>query len=283
MRNVTIIALVGLAAAGSFVVVPRPVPPCMLPLPVVDGSRLAWTEENEQRRAEDARRNLLPPRTRIVGEQFRRLSAALAQNGATATQHAELKADVQRLLRDGHAQEILSLRALQADLFIGAVRAWEASAVISDELTELGGDFPALADSSFRRPEESLRLTDDQLRLLFRVRWGRLCGVHRQPPFGPDLEEIRRYYALQLELPERGFALDERTRALVQLETARALARVDPDYPGALAQGLLLLRAGESKAAALSIQTHLAAEPSGSWSLIAKNALLAALTEQPTW
>ncbi len=283
-RNAPILLLVSLAALGTFVVTPRPTRTRIVPLPLVDAGELRARETAEKRLAAEADKGTLPIRARIVGEEFRRLGISLAAGlPRFETQARELRADVQLLRAQGHTGELLSLRALQGELFVHAVRQWEQTGQTDSELRELGGDFDRTAASAFRDSAGHLQVTDDQLRLVFRIRWGRLLGVHRQRDFGPSLEEFRRFYSLQIQRPEGGAMLDEAMRARVQLEAVQALAALDPDYPGDLARGIVLLNAGEPEAAAESLRRYRTAHPDGPWSTIARNTLLAAATQTAPW
>ena len=283
-RNAPILLLVSLAALGTFVVTPRPTRTRIVPLPLVDASDLRAREAEEKRRAEEVDKGTLPIRTRIVGEEFRRLGASLAAGlPRFEAQTRELRADVQRLRAQGHTGELLSLRALQAELFVRAARRWDETGQADSELRELGGDFDRTAASAFLDSAGRLEVTDDQLRLIFRIRWGRLLGVHRQRDYGPSLEEFRRFYSLQIQRPEGGAALNEAMRARVQLEAVQALAALDPDYPGDLARGIVLLNAGEPDAAVESLRRYRSAHPDGPWSTIARNTLLAAATQTTPW
>lgn len=279
-RNAAVALLVGLAALGTFVITPRPSRPRLFPLPVVDVVALRAVEIEQKRLALDARSHGLSVATRTIGEEFRRLNRELAVPGGNPQRWLEaLGRDVEVFLEQHREKELLELRALQAELFVKAVRArWAGGDSLGDssELLELAGPFETWAAETFGVVSGRLAVSDDELALLFRVHWGRMAGVHRRPPFGPSLDEFRRYYSSQLQHPRGGIALDPLAVAPLRIESARALGELDPSYPADLAVGLFLLEAGEAEAARPALLRHLEAHPDGSWALIARNAALAA-------
>jgi hypothetical protein len=249
-----------------------------LPLPVIDRAQLRQVEAAEVARAKTVENGSLTNEVRAVGEQVRRIGAALA---APISPDPRLVEQVQldaNSLAQKSPDALLALRALQAELFLQAVRAWETSHEVSQELRELGGPFSALAQSAWLDEAGHLTLEPDELRLLFRIHFGRLTGLHGLPPFGPSLEESRRYYGTHLRHPlaPRG---DPVAQSLAQLPFAAALGNIDPEYPAALAVGILLLRAGDPLSAAPQLETYLRAQPNGPWSQVAQNSQLLAIRQ----
>ena len=92
-------------------------------------------------------------------------------------------------------------------------------------------------------------------------------------------DEAARFAAVELFLAE--VAQDASAEPPAELdalfEKIRELARVDPTFPGALAEGVVLFRLGRYEAAAVAFERHLAAFPDGPWTLRARNYLKAAL------
>jgi hypothetical protein len=183
-----------------------------------------------------------------------------------------LTQDVRAELASGRAEQLLDLRALQAELFVTAVRRVGALQQPSRELEELGGDFVTLAKSSWLDRDGKLLLTDEELRLLFRVRWGLLTGTHRVHPFGPDLNGFRHYYAVLLHFPENGADVIDAT--LKQLSYVDTLAKIDPAYPRFFARGTLLSRLGDYDGAAEAFKAQLESQPDGAWTALARNHFL---------
>ncbi|HSC89974.1 MAG TPA: hypothetical protein VLC09_22035, partial [Polyangiaceae bacterium] len=177
IRNGPVALLLCLAALGTFVVAPRPTRPIVLPLPQVDASRLHSREEDEQRLAREARATELSLEMRTIGEEFRRLNAALASGAATGPAlAAQLREDVAVAVHAGQTAQLRQLRALQSELFLAALREfWPAGGArrgaAPAEFIELAGSFERVALASFVDDDGRLLLRDDDLRLMFRVHW----------------------------------------------------------------------------------------------------------------
>jgi hypothetical protein len=267
-----------------------------VPLPFVDHARLAEID-----RAEGARFLLagadepgpdnahgtpvteLSVGVRTVGELFRRVGAHLAADPALAgTVAAELRAQFRAEVRRGKTSELLALRSLQSQLFVRALSGTVDPAARRTELQELGGEFARLVDGGWLDgvPISGERTGADPvtLRLLFRVRWGLLVGCHREPPFGPSIEELRAYYSAYMLHPPLA-QTDETAKALERVRYAVALGQADPDFPVDLATGALLLQAGLPDAAAARLRAHLQRNASGPFALLARNYLLFAVSE----
>ncbi len=184
-----------------------------------------------------------------------------------------LEAEVNALLRDHRIDELLDLRALQTELFLRAVREFESTGSPQVELEELGGQFALAAQSSWLSDQHRLLLDNDQLRILFRIHWGRATGLSAHPSFAPDLEELKRYYSLHLRFPHSAQENDFHSAVLTQLKVVKALGEVDPSYPAKLATGILQLKVGLAIAAEESLRSYLDSAPDGPWSQVAQNCL----------
>jgi hypothetical protein len=171
-------------------------------------------------------------------------------------------------------EQLLRLRALQTELFVRAVRAWKADETPPTELLELGGDFTVLAKAAWLAEAGQLVLSEQELRLLFRVRWGLLTGTHRVHPFGPDLNGFRQYYATLLEHPESSPDFIDRSKR--RLAYVEALGKLDSTYPAAFARGTLLYRLGEFDGSARAFEAQLSGTPDGPYVALARNHWLAA-------
>ncbi len=280
-------ALIVFALFGAAVGLPRATTPYVVPIPKHDPRTVREADAIERLRAEEAVANELPYGVRLVGERVRRLGAALVDQPSRAPQiERQLQADVQSQLKAGQAENLLRLRALQSELFLNAVRHWQKTGEVDSELRELGSDFDRIAQTSWLAGEHSddrrLVLGASDLRLLFRVRWGLLTGVHRTPPFGPSLNEFRRYYGLLIAHPEGGLQADARDRAQRQLAYVGALGKIDPNYPTSFARGAALLLMQEPESAAKAFEQHLEQHPNGPWTLLARNHLIAARSILPS-
>jgi hypothetical protein len=176
--------------------------------------------------------------------------------------------------------ELLSLRALQAELFLLAVAGWNTSQPAPNEVLELGGPFAGFAAISWADGQGGLVVSRDQLRLFYRVYWGRLTGLSADAAFEPSVDEARRYYRTVLVHPPDTSA-DQMSQDLARLNYVQALGEVDSSYPSLLAQALLSLRLGQPEKAHRLLTLHLGQHPEGSWTAIARNARLFAAQAIP--
>jgi hypothetical protein len=210
---------------------------------------------------------------RAVGEALRR--QGLAETSALAERDhgapvSELRRAVQASLRVHGVEPLLTLCAIQTELFLQALAEWERSGVEARDLHELGGSFLARARSQrWIDGDRRLSLSESERATLFRMRWLDLTGLRKTRGFKPSLGEWRAYYRIFLE---RG-----RGRVEGQLEVVRALSRIDPEYPADLASGILFLWLGDRDRATRALSAHLAGPRSGFWRLRARNALSAAV------
>lgn len=273
-------ALSVLAGAAFAVLLPRPTYPQILPLPIVSGSDQHAREAIEIDRASKVRNGSLSWEARAIGEQLRRIGKATANGSAPdSKQLAQLRGDVESALRqEGGEKELLHLRALQAELFLAAVSDFERTGEPSSALLELGGPFLGLAKGSWISSEGKILLEKEELRLSFRIYWSKMTGLLEARVFSPTLDEYRRYYRTNLLKPPAPSS-DSMSQLLAQLAMARALGRVDPSYPGRLAEGMLQIRLGQFKEAERSLQAFVETHPTGPWTQIAKNHFLLAIRE----
>jgi hypothetical protein len=271
---------VGTAILAALLLVPHPTPPDVLPLPQVDRAAQHREDAAEHARAEAARAEPLPFDVRTVGERFRRYGRASASGDEAAT-HAEW-VELARAARAANAQygsePLARLRAVQGELFLGALGRWEASGKVDDELVELGGDLADKARASrWLSGERRLVATEDERMTLFRIRWTHLTGLLKTHPLSPTLDDWRVYFRFLLEHPEgRPGDCSPSSRAQAQLRYVGALEKRDPEYPASLARGVLEYRLGAPARAVLAFQDYLAQAPYGSWHLRARNYLAAA-------
>lgn len=272
--------LIFLWAAGSFIVLPRPTVPQILPLPTVDATLAEGREALEIRRANLGAKGQLSHDVRLVGELVRRVGKSTETNTSTrAPELFSLRREVNRLAtRPETKRELLVLRALQGELFLQAVDGWNTKEQPPAELVELGGPFAAFARTSWGDDRGGLLVERNDLRLFFRVYWTGLVGLSENEAFAPTLNELRRYYRTNLLYPPVG-SLDSMSMNAARGAYAQALGRVDPSYPGALTRGILELRQGRPDLALRLFDAHLARTPEGPWANIARNAKLAASRE----
>lgn len=268
---------VGIALIGALVAVPRAAAPDVLPRPAVDYPEVARELRAEAERAREAEQKILPYDVRAAGELMRRYGdAAAADEPGRADRELRAlrgRSDVAR----GRAGDklLLRLRAVQSQLFQHALRHWEATGAVDDDLRQLGGDFLRKArKSGWVAPPHRLLMSRAERAVLYRIRWSGLTGLLETYPFSPSLDDWRVYYGFLLRHPEGD---DDHTRLDNQLSYVNVLEKHDPSYPSDLARGVLLYRLGQYPAAATALRAHLQKHPDGAWTLRARNYLAAAL------
>ena len=268
------LATVGIALLALALVLPRPAATAVLPLPQVDAEARDRAEQQAAAARARARARPLPFAVRAVGEAVRRYGRAEVTRDPPqiSSALAHLRRTVQ-LAREHPPELLLQLRAVQSELFLDALRAWEEGGQRTPELAELGGSFLDGARAFGWIDERGrLRLSEPERAVLFEFRWLELLGVRDAPAFAPSLDAWRRYFRCLLQHPQapgpEGSTPDaDRAR----LAYVSALARVDPEYPAALARGVLHQRLGEVLEAREALEQHLRAHPHGPWALRARN------------
>jgi hypothetical protein len=268
------VAVVGVCALSAMLVVPRDVPPELLPVPRVDRLEQLREREHDAERAERAR---MPARlslaVRSVGESFRRYGRAAFSGPETLLQR---QAQLRRLAAEALGQEgpepLLELRALQTELWRGALSA--GSAEPTSDAVELGGGLLQAARGRDWFAPFPVGADAGAFTALFRLYWARALGLEHQHPFAPTLNEWRAYYRFLLSRPMPDPPLrDGDLRS--KLEYVAALVSHDQEYPEALARGILLYWQGSPGPAAAALRTHLERFSDGPWTLRARNHLAA--------
>jgi hypothetical protein len=266
---------VGWVLAAALLAVPRAAAPSAFPVPLVDAREAAATRLRAEALVARAHREGLPFETRAVGDGVRRLGRALSSDGSDAEHAARVLAErVEVALGAGQLDALERLRAVQASLFVRAVRDHSWSGPPSKELAALGGDFAERARQNGWASADGCIATDDELSTLFRRRWAELTRLRDHPRFKPSLGELRRYFRFLLLHPERARDADGRDLAFARLRYVQALARYDGEYPASLARGALYGSLGMSAESAAALGGHLARPATAEWALLARNYLL---------
>jgi hypothetical protein len=270
---------VGLVLSTVLLAVPRAARPVEFPVPLVDGAEIAASRQHSIELADAAERAGLPFETRAVGDAVRRWGAALASGVGDAEQLNRLTRErVEAALRAGQRGPLQQLRAVQARLFVRAVRGYDWRGPVPVELRELGGDFAERAKKSgWLTGSSECVATDDELTTLFGLRWLELTRLRDDAAFRPTLGEWRRYFRFLLLYPEQG--ADGAPAAARRLRYAEALAKRDGDYPIDLVRGTLLLALERNQASARALSAHLGQGRGAEWQLRARNYLLSAAGE----
>jgi hypothetical protein len=266
---------VGLVLCAALLAVPRGATPAVFPVPLIDGAEAREARLRDAALADRAEREGLPFETRAVGDGLRRLGAALAGGSGDREHLTRLLAErVQIALNAEQLDALARLQAVQARMFVRAVRDFSWQGAPPPELAALGGDFVEHARRSGWVADGACIATDDELRSLFKRRWTELLRLRAYAPFKPTLGELRRYFRFLLLHPERGTETDEHDGVATRLRYVTALARVDGEYPADLARGVLLGSLGMSAESAAALIEHLARPRGSDWNLRARNHLL---------
>lgn len=271
---------VGMVLATALLAVPRAAAPGLFPVPLLDVADASAARERSARLVERAEREGLPFETRAVGDAVRRFGLAVSGDGEDGEHLKRLLAErVHLALAAGQHEELARLRAVQSRLFVRAVRAHRFGGRPDDELRALGGDFAERARSNAWVAGDGCLASDDELAVLFERRWLELTRLRDDPRFKPTLGEVRRYYRFLLLHPERHGRSGDLART--RLRYVEALARLDTEYPLALARGSLLAELGMMPESARALGEHLAQPGGSTWNLRARNYLLYVARGQP--
>jgi hypothetical protein len=217
---------------------------------------------------------LLPFEIRAIGERFRQIGRAVFNGNALSLdeQNRYRKQVGEKLAKQG-AKPVLELRAVQTELFVSALHAYEQTGEVSLDLQELGGEFLELATrlgwvkSGPSRAHRQLLLDTDERRALFLLRWTELAGLTDTADFrlAPSWILLGARTRLRAPLAKLGRS---------ELEVVERVVAVDPGYPGSVAKGLLYAQLGAYDAAAEQFREYLTLHPNASFSTHAKNHLL---------
>lgn len=273
--GVTVSLFAAFAWAASLAV-PHPVAPGDVPPPRIDFDQVEAMQAADRARAAHARQHPLSYEARVVGELVRRVG--LREHEGNGPDVDVLRAELRKAaLKAADRSELLTLRALQSELFMTAFDAHADTdgKTFGRELVELGGSFAAHAQRQGWWRAPLLRPERSELQAIYRIRWNDLAGLANDPAFRATANDRRLDFRLRL----RGLrTLPQPDRGNAELAAITALARFDPTYPKAFASGIALIHAGAFKPAFDTLQAYLAATPNGHLALRARNfALYAAL------
>lgn len=262
---------VGIALVAATLSVPRGTKPETVPQPVVHRRALDATLSQLARRSDTARAQPLPFAVREVGEAYRRLGRTQYEGPQPLDESQER--GWQRLIRSVRPKvgddPLMTLRAVQADMFVTALGMWEATGKVSDELVELGGDFVRLARFNHWWVTGHLNISNDERWALALLRWTSLAGLIQREPYRLDRE---------LEVVQLRFFYSHPSSEAAQLRTNQKIverySELDPNYPLDYSRGVLFAEAGQYDFAAASFMRHLQAHPQGPYAIRARNHLI---------
>jgi hypothetical protein len=267
-----------IAALGALLAIPHPVAPNALPLPKVSWAEAERVARLDRTRADAAYLHPLPYDVRAVGETLRAFGAATVANDVDTA--AQKLRDLRRFTHDAREKlgddPLLELMSTQTELFLSALRRYEAGSDESREIAELGGNYLEKARAAgWIGADRHFLASEVERRTAFRLRWVDLVGLRQSEAFKPTANEWRIYYRFLLQHPEAGLGARE-LAAEEQIRYVAPIEKVDPDYPAAFAMGVLYYRLGYFQKSAQAFRGHLARSANGPWRLRARNHLLAA-------
>jgi aryl carrier-like protein len=222
-------------------------------------------------RSDAAHARPLPFAVREVGEAYRRLGRTQYEGPQPLDDSQAL--GWQRLVRSVRPKvgddALLTLRAVQSDMFVTELGLWETTGKVSDELIELGGDFVRLARLNQWWTKGHLNMSHDERWALALLRWTSLAGLVQREPYRLDRE---------LEVVELRFLFSHPTPDTAQLRMRQKIverySQLDQDYPLDYSKGVLFAEAGQYDFAAASFMRHLQAHPQGQYAIRARNHLI---------
>lgn len=282
--------VVAVAALSAWLTVPRSVAPDVVPAPQIDRAAEAREAARDGELATAARLEPLSAEVRTVGERFRRYGLETSRNDAHGADYEQglMRRKISEVLLAVGPEPLLQLRAIQTQLFVGAANRWadsvrsaksatsEPNERTATELVELGGNFAENAAASGWVSDGHLAVSNGTLAALFRVRWSRLTGLDKHP-FAPSLTDELLVARVMLERPLRGALESQPELVKRQLSVVAEVMDRQPHYPGNLARGVLLYRAGNYESALSAFTQHLELHADGPWTLRAANYRAAAL------
>lgn len=290
------IGLVVLTALAPWSVEPRD-----LPLPIPDARALAKIAADDERRATETEAALAGDVTRSTPGaglyDLRALGSAIRAYGRVdagdspgdvfrAREALVVAAERAKPLGD---DALVGLRALELRAFVRAVRAWESSGRVDDDLRELGGGFVAMVErNGWVDPGRRLLVDERALAAMWKRRWNEITHLS-SPALAPSVDEDRAFYAFVLARPvvTIGTASAPSPETLCRVADEWRARRIeelgarDPAYPLALAKGVLAYRLGSADTAAQYFRAHLEAHPDGPFALRARAWLRAAVAHAP--
>ena len=292
---------------------PHATPADDIPLPRIDRRALDAVTNDDKARAERARR----PDQRLTGDVLAVGTALRAfqraqTDGSPADTQADAKMRLQNslnllLTRDASTaaayEDLKSLRAVQLDQFLEAVKGYEATGKPSEDLAELGGAFIERMQSAGWVAGTKILLDEPQRRAAFKTVWTAILVGNAPTPLTVTIDEQRVLYTLYIQRPhapegqrkgllarrEKAANADECARLdhdealaaeMWRADKVRRLGEIDPTYPTNYALGVSYSKAGHLDDAAQVFQKWLEQHPNGPWTLRARNHLKAALVAQ---
>lgn len=295
------LAAVPLASAllVGALIFPRSTEPTDVPLPLVNQSVIDRIDAEERAMLDGHRQTPLAPELRILGTALRNFFRVQVVDRQEVVL-AQARVDVDRAGREafaahGHAG-LRALRAAQVESFLAAVRDFEVTGEVSDELTATGGSFVARMGEVGWVRQGRVLMDQETLRVAYRAMWNGALGVSKEPALALSLDEERVLYKFYLQNPHasegmfpvlaqlrkkatdeascRVFADREReSRELWRVDKIRRISSIDASYPEKYALGVAFYRAGDYAQSAQAFRDWLQQHPTGPYTQRAQNHL----------
>ena len=195
---------------------------------------------------------------------------------------------------EGGMDLVRKLFAVQLAKFKSEVASFRATGEESLELRALSGTFLSRMRGANWVEGRDVRLTNAELRVLYKSMWALDVGLEGDPSFGLSLDEKRVLYRLYLRSPHpseqlKGVFVEAKRRATGMVECSRVLeeerlsaekwriqkivqlAELDPAYPKDYALGAAYYRSGDYPASVQAYRRFLDAHTDGPLVLRARN------------
>ncbi|MFO0664913.1 MAG: hypothetical protein U0174_13235 [Polyangiaceae bacterium] len=277
---------------------PRAAVPDDVPLPVIDERALLALEAEDDARQRQVDEAGLSGDVRALGSDLRAFHELQAEGARDMGRLLEAKdrvfASRARVVSGEGVELVHKLFSVQLARFKSEVAAYRASGEESLELRALSGTFLARMRSASWVVGRDVRLTDAELRVLYKSMWALDVGLDSDPTFSLTLDEKRVLYRLFLRSPHpseqlRGVFVEAKRRANGTVECGRVLeeerlsaekwriqkilqlAELDPAYPKDYALGAAFYRAGDYGASVQAYRRFLDTHADGPLVLRARN------------
>lgn len=273
-----------IAWGTAVLVVPRGVAPTgAIPDPVISPRSALAIAQRDSELAASVTSSPLSSQTRALGSEVRRFGREEARADKKAMALAKDAID-EAARKTPTADEVLRLRAYQTEVFVRALREWEASGTRSVDLIELGGTFIDLVDANHWFEIEGKRriiaMSDLARRASFKDRWNGLTGVSGNV-FELTSDERRAMLGFSIRHPARPAGISSTLAGQladqVRLKKVDELAKLDDGYPVHFAKGILQYRLGEYPRAVQEFGSYIEERHNEPYAVRAANHMRAAL------
>lgn len=259
---------------------PQPSLPERLPRPVIDRRDLTSDLGVLRQQARDAETHPLPYKVRAVGEALRQFGRRTYEEPRNSTEaaRARWRGQLERARATEGDAPLLRLRAVQAKLFADALARWERTHQIDAELIELGGDFLPRAKAGGWVQQGRLLANREERLAMFVMRFTDLAGLGKDEAFRVPATLELLTLRFRLQHPPPGTTATSSRLAVV--ERIGALA---PEYPVALASGIILTQGGQFALGAQAFEQQLASHGNGPFALWARDYQRFARAQNESW